>query len=258
MDINKIQYQLNTQFIGKKILYFERIDSTNNFLKNLEKHNYTDGLVVIAEEQFKGRGRYNRIWYTQPKKNLTFSILLTSQNLNFEITPLPIITASAICIAIENITNIHINTKWPNDLVLNNKKLGGILIETSFDNELLKLIIGIGINVNQTHFDKEIEYTATSLYLETGKEYDRESLLSQILNSLDKMYNKLIYNDYSYYIDDWKKRCNHFGKSITFDYNGKKYKGVALGLSDNGCLIVNSNNQEMKILSGEIIINNEG
>ncbi|RCK74452.1 MAG: Biotin--protein ligase [Ignavibacteriae bacterium] len=258
MNIDKIKNLLKTKYIGKAILFLEQIDSTNNYLKNLEVAENSDGLVVIAENQTKGRGRYDRKWYSQPGKNLTFSVLMTPTKTNLETKILPIITASAICKAVENYTGIHIHTKWPNDLILNGKKLGGILIETTFETHLKKIIIGIGLNVNQSSFDNEVKLIATSLYLNNGREYDREVLLSHILNSLDEMYHKLILNDYLDYIEDWKMRCNHFKKTIIFEYNGESYKGIARELTKDGCLIVNSDGKDIKIFSGEIFINKEG
>lgn len=253
MNIQKIKEHLNTKLIGSEIQYFEIIDSTNNYLKNQNINK--NGLVVIAENQTQGRGRADRKWFSEPGKNLTFSILLTSIDENLNLTILPIISASALAIAIDDFTGVNTQTKWPNDLILNGKKLGGILIETSYSNNLKRIIIGIGINVNQQDFSYEINNIATSLSIETKKYHDRELLLSSLLNSYDRMYQKLLLNDYAQYLEEWRKRCNHFGKNIRFEHAGEIMQGIAKGLSNDGSLIVDTGHREIKLLSGEIIIN---
>lgn len=255
MNITKIKHNLSTKLIGKEILFFEKIDSTNNYLKN---HNIeTNGLVVVADNQTQGRGRGNRKWFSEPGKNLTFSILLIPEALDKNFFILPILTASTLAITIDNFCNVKTQTKWPNDLILNNKKLGGILIETAFTNNLKRIIIGIGLNVNQRFFPEEIHETATSLLLETEKEYDKDLLLSGLLNSIDQMYLRLLENDYLYYLEDWKKRCNHFGKKVTFERGTKIISGIAKDLSDDGSLVIEIDGKENKLISGEIILKNE-
>lgn len=253
MNIIKIKNNLNTKLIGNEILFFENIDSTNNYLKN--QNIETNGLVVVADNQTQGRGRGERKWLSEPGKNLTFSILLIPkvEDINWRI--LPILTASALAISIDNFSSVTTQTKWPNDLILNNKKFGGILIETAFANSLKRIIIGIGINVNQKSFPDEIRTIATSLFLETNINYDRELLLSSLLYSLDQMYQKLLLNDYNYYLDDWRRRCNHFGKKVSFVEGTETLYGIAKELSDDGSLIIDLNGKETKINSGEILIN---
>lgn len=255
MNIPKIKQNLSTKLIGQEILFFEIIDSTNNYLKN--QNIKTDGLVVIADNQTHGRGRSDRKWLSEPGKNLTFSILLIPKNEDLYLGILPILTASALAIALESSSNLKTQTKWPNDLILNNKKVAGILIETSMTKQLQRIIIGIGVNVNQKLFTDEIKTIATSLTIETQKEYDRELLLSSLLNSLDQMYQKYLANDYVSYLEEWRKRCNHFGKKITFERGSEYFDGIAKELSEDGSLIVEVEGRETKIISGEIIIKNE-
>lgn len=254
LSSNEIIQNLNTKFIGKNILIFEEINSTNTYLKNLNTKNLPEGTVVFAESQSQGRGRYERRWYSEAGKNLTFSILLTPNKLKFKLSLLPILTSSAIALAINNLLPLEIQCKWPNDLLLDQKKFCGILIESILAESYNKIIVGIGINVNQKYFNEEISQKATSLYLETGIEQDRIAILKNVLQQFERMYLELLNNSYSFYLEEWKKRSIVFGKIIRLKENGNFVEGIVVRLDDDGGLILNINNKEVKIFSGEIII----
>lgn len=180
----------NTLFIGKFLIYLPSIDSTNNYAKDyITKTSPIDGTVIFADEQFAGRGQIGNKWQTEPNKNLTFSIICQCRFLPATNQfGLSMAIAFGIAKALENILpTATVNIKWPNDILINNKKVAGILIENTIAGMFLNYsIIGIGLNVNQEEFSQELN--ATSLKLELKRENDRISVLQEILSSIEKYF----------------------------------------------------------------------
>lgn len=172
-------------------MILDEIDSTQKYIKNIEEA--PDGLVVMAKNQIKGIGTKGRTWYTSKDKNLTFSILL-KPNCNIKnIENLTIITAKVIVEVIKELYGYELKIKYPNDIIINDRKLGGILTEaTIFQEKVKKIIIGIGLNINQEEFCEELKDIATSLKKEFGKEYDKMEILFNFLNKFEKEYMKIL------------------------------------------------------------------
>ena len=179
---------LNTKYLGRNIIYFKRIDSTQNEIWRLYKNENTpSGTLVIADFQTQGKGTHGRKWYTDEANNIAFSFLI---KMNCNITRLNGLTKKIALIIKEILKqkyNIETKIKEPNDIILNNKKLGGILTETKVIEEKVKaLVIGIGINTEQDKFTKEIAEIATSIKKETGKEIKREELIAEFCNRFEQ------------------------------------------------------------------------
>ncbi len=194
-NINKIKENLDTIFLGKNIEYFTQIDSTQDYIKNNKEENLPNGLVVLAENQTKGKGTNGRVWYTNPEENLTFSFLLKSNCNIKKIENLTRIIAEVIVNVIKTTYGYTLEIKYPNDIMASGKKLGGILTEGFTKGENVeKIIIGIGLNINQTKFPEEIKKIATSLKKEFKTNFEKEKILTKFLNEFEKAYLKLLEN----------------------------------------------------------------
>jgi len=183
----------NTFFTGRFLLHLPSVDSTNTFAKDyIAKNSPIDGTVILADDQFAGRGQIGNVWVSEPNKNLTFSIIYRTVFLAAsEQFFLNMAISLGICTLIEKElkkdANKSVKIKWPNDIYVDNKKIAGILIENTISGMHLNYsVIGIGLNVNQQDFPEGL--SATSLYLEIGKEADKRKLLEELLASVEKYY----------------------------------------------------------------------
>ena len=179
---------LNTEFLGRNVVYFETIDSTQDEIWRLYKNEETkNGTLVMANLQTKGKGTHGRKWYTDEKGNIAFSFLI---KLNCNVQKLEGLTtkiAQIIQSIMKEKYNIEVGIKEPNDIILNGKKLGGILTETKVIKGRVKCLgIGIGININQEHFAKEIESIATSIKKETNKTINAKEFIAEFCNQFEK------------------------------------------------------------------------
>lgn len=251
-DISK---GLRTTLVGKKFFIFDRIDSTNTCAKTLAEAGADEGSVVIAEYQTKGKGRFGRSWKAEPEKNLLFSILLRPQVKKDQSGLLTFYAATAVARAIESITGSKVECKWPNDLLINGKKVCGILIENSLVEDCVSYsVIGIGLNVNQKLFSDEIKDKATSLARELDHDIDRTAMLKLILEEIDKLYPDVKQTNYDFILKEWKERCTMFGKPITITQGPISTTGIALELSSDGGLVVETSNGIKTIHAGDVTL----
>lgn len=246
---------LKTKTFANKIYTFETIDSTNNCGKVLASVGATEGVVVIAEEQTAGKGRLGRTWQANPGENLTFSVLLRPLVSPEAINLLPLYIAVAVAEAIERESNLKVECKWPNDLLVNNKKIGGILIEGSVKQNIVEhVVIGLGINVNQTQFSGEFKTKATSLRLESRQYIDRTKLFKAIISSLETQYKSYAKTAFRSVIPLWEKRSTMLNKSILVSQSGNVFSGTVKGLSPEGGLILETNGSTKLLFAGDVTI----
>ncbi len=246
---------LKAKVFGSKIYTFQTIDSTNNCIKALANVGANEGVVVFAEQQTAGRGRMGRSWLSQPEENLTFSVLLRPHISAEAINLLPLYVAIAVAQAIENVTGLHVECKWPNDLLIEKKKVAGILIEGSLrQNQLDYVVIGLGVNVNQLQFGNGLLQKATSLRLETGREFDRARLLREILHSLETHYVQAVENEFKSVVPFWMSRTSMINKSIVVSQGGDVIAGIVKGLSNEGGLILQTNGKTQTMFAGDVTI----
>jgi BirA family biotin operon repressor/biotin-[acetyl-CoA-carboxylase] ligase len=214
-----------------KIYWYGKIDSTQKIARQLIKKGVERGSIVVADSQIKGRGRLNRTWMS-PLGGLYCSIIIESDSF------LPVRVAVAVATTLSS-TGIDATIKWPNDIMVVDKKIAGILIETSGQNA----IVGIGVNINNTPLD-----TATSL-IQEGLQVSRNKLLTDLYqNLMDTLRapRKTIRNTY--------RRCSHtLGKQVTIKLNDEKVTGIATDIDVDGGLLVKSDNQVKKIIAGDCI-----
>jgi BirA family biotin operon repressor/biotin-[acetyl-CoA-carboxylase] ligase len=250
-----IQQSLKTKRVGKRIEYYESIDSTNAVAKELALKGTPDGTVVVAEHQTKGKGRLKRSWLSLPGENILFSVIFYPQistDLVFRLTMLASIAAVK---AVKRICKVDAKIKWPNDLYINGKKVCGVLTEFSADFDSVHyIVVGIGLNVNfKTSKNREIENIATSLMEECGEKISRLSVFTALLEELDLLYESFIKTGGEELEKEWNKYSMVVGRKIKI-ISGKDEKlGIAKGINKYGHLILlNENGQDEEIVCGDL------
>jgi len=231
----------------KNLIKFDKIDSTNTYLKT-HASELNSGTIVDAKIQTSGYGRKNRTWYDDGINNLSFSLLL-----KIEVRQdFPILTqavAAAIAITLKTI-GIESKIKWPNDILINCKKVAGILLETIISEKNADVIIGIGLNVNSTIFDKDIDGKATSLFLESKQKYDLDYLRDLIVDNIYNFVDDYIKGDYDF-LDICRSYSYLIGKNVYLDDNIKK-EALVKGIDQLGRLVVLIDNKEEKFNGSEV------
>ena len=256
LNYDEVKNYLNTKYIGRNILYFETIDSTNIKAKELAMEGAKEGTVVTSEEQTLGRGRLGRKWISPKYKGIWMSIILRPNINPANVSKITHIGAAAVNKAIEDM-GIKTYIKWPNDIILNEKKLCGILTEMSGEMDKINYIVmGIGINVNldKEEFDDEIREIATSFKAEIGKETNRKKLMASILNNFEELYNEFIENGtINKSLDICRKNSIVLGKEVRIIRRGQSENVIALQLDDEGELIIRHKDGKIeKLISGEV------
>lgn len=187
MNIEKIKIA-NTKYLGKEIIYYEELDSTQDEAKKKIRSGIKNGTIIITDNQTKGRGTKGRIWYSGEAKNITMTIIIHPNCTIEKIDGLTIKIAKVLVDSIKKLYNIELNIKEPNDLILNNKKLAGILTEaTTLNNQVKNILIGIGFNVNETEFSKDTINIATSLKNEYNREFSKEDIIIKFIEQFEKV-----------------------------------------------------------------------
>ena len=255
LNLENFDIKLDTEIIGRNIIYTDEASSTNSFLLDPSISGNINGTTLIAEKQTKGRGRKERQWYSTKGLNLTFSILLTDKKFftkHFNL--INFATALSTAMAIENLFQLKTELKWPNDVLINNKKVAGILIESSSKGEKIeRVVIGIGINVNQTSFQGSYNIQPTSLKLETGENIERETLLAELLNVFEETLKEILSN-YKWILKEWKERCRMIGEKISVSDGEKNKNGIFDDIDENGFMILKEKDKVEKIYYGDVSI----
>ncbi len=248
-----------------KIIHLNSVDSTNTYLDNLAKEGYPHGTVVIADSQTAGRGRFSRRWFSPPGRNIYMSILVRPDKTKIglsEFAVLPMLAGIACARAIHSITDLPLSLKWPNDMLLYEKKLGGILVgsrieHSSASSTLLSasFIIGIGINVNmrKEELPEDIKDIATSLFMATGMEFSRELLIEGTLKEFFRLYEEFLANGKSYIIGEWQSLSSTLGRMVRCILpDGRQVEGKAIAVDDNGYLLVERDGAIEIIKAGDV------
>lgn len=254
--LKEIKSSLSTHTIGNKIVYFESIDSTNNYAKE-QAENFEDGTIILSEEQLTGKGRMGREWSSPKGAGIWMSIILKPKILIAEATKITQIAAAAVCISIREITSLEALVKWPNDIVIHGKKVSGILIEASLElNKINYIVVGIGVNTNNTSFPKELKEKATSLFIENNKDIDRRDLMVKIIENFEKLYDEYI-NDLNlgktlYLVREYSAII---GKEIDMIQSKTTRRVKAINIDDDGSLVVQNEDGDTELISsGEVSI----
>ncbi len=255
MFINLIQANLTTKVIGREIEHYTRTKSTNEDAWALIEEGANEGTLVITDKQTAGKGRSGRSWLSVPGKSLTTSLILKPEIDSRLAGWFPLLTGIAIVDALNEL-GLKTKLKWPNDIMVLGKKLGGILCESRIQGSILEwVVIGIGLNINEQENELPADVYATSFYIESSSSIQRELVISKILNNLELLYATLKENKELKTLSKfWTERCNHVNKSVKFEADNDTQEGIFMGINNDGAAIINSNGKETIYTSGDIHI----
>jgi BirA family biotin operon repressor/biotin-[acetyl-CoA-carboxylase] ligase len=233
----EITWGLGTQFIGKKIYYYTRLTSTMDVAINLGLNNAPEGTIVCAESQIKGRGRLGRSWFSPKSKGIYISLILRPKLMPLEVPKLTLLIAVAVVEAIKKNTGIQAAIKWPNDIMIKEKKLGGILTELNAEQDVVRFAaIGIGLNVNN---DKEhLPLCAISLREYLNEKIPRLDLLKEILRHVEREYIVFTKTGFGPVLRKWRRYSSTLGRHIKVACRRGHIEGKAIDLDIDGSLLV--------------------
>ncbi|WP_100407238.1 biotin--[acetyl-CoA-carboxylase] ligase [Bacillus solitudinis] len=238
---HEVNIHLETERIGRSISYYDAIDSTQIIAHKLAQEGMEEGHIVIANEQTSGRGRLGRSWYSKGGTSISMSLILRPKLSPQQTPQLTLLSAVAVIRGVKKITGIDCEIKWPNDVLINGKKIVGILTEMQSDPDYVhSVIIGIGLNVNQqtTDFEPDIQRLATSLSIETGQQIERSRLIAAILGEFEWLYDEYLENGFSMIRGLWEAHAVSVGTYIYARTPKQVIYGYAQGITDEGVLLV--------------------
>jgi len=246
-----------TGLIGREIFYFDTVDSTNTTASEIAAKTL-EGAVVLADSQGRGRGRLGRAWVSPPGVNLYMSIILMPDIRSRDATLITIMSSVACATALRRASGLDILIKWPNDLTVKRRKLGGILTDLKTEENKISLaVLGIGINVNADveRFPEDVKSIATSLKHESGSDYSRTEIAAEVLNELDVWYKILKTMDRDTLLSAWKQLSSTLGREVSAVTSRGVFRGLARDIDGEGLLIMELPTGEiMKISSGDVTL----
>lgn len=247
--------------VGRALYCFDALESTNTYAKQLALTGGGDGAVVVANAQTAGRGRIGRSFQSPPNQGIYLTVLLRPDLPPERLAPVTAMTGVAVCRAVERVCGARPLLKWPNDPVLNGRKLCGILTELSLEAEtgaLSSLVLGVGINVLQRaeDFSPEVRAVATSLYQELGEPVSRPALAAALIEELDQVYGALLAGDTASYLSAYRAACVNLGKTVQLLTPGALPETAeALDVDEQFGLVVRTGDGQVKtIRSGEVSV----
>lgn len=247
-----------TRRIGQVIHLFHVVDSTNDEAAALAARGALDGTVVIADAQERGRGRMGRSWTSPPGMGVYLSVILRPAIQPHAAPCLTLLGAVAVAEAIEEVTALATGVKWPNDLIVRGRKVGGILGEVAAEvSHLHYVVLGIGINVNQAEasFEGELRHTATSLRIETGRLVDRTAMIRSLCERLDRWYDCILSEGPAPIIERLRQRCLTLGQRVVARSGDQQLCGLAVDLDDSGALLIQDADQRLhRLFAGDVTL----
>nr|WP_209122621.1 biotin--[acetyl-CoA-carboxylase] ligase [Alkalihalobacillus sp. BA299] len=238
---HEIKVYLNTDQIGQEITYYESLPSTQEIAHRLAQEGVEEGHVVLADEQTSGKGRLGRVWHSPIGTSISMSIILRPKVSPQKAPQLTLLAAVAVVRGIEKTTGLQCSIKWPNDILLNGKKIVGILTEMQSEPDYVhSVIIGIGINVNhkQEQFSSELREIATSLAIAKGEEVSRAKLISHVFFELEALYHQYLLEGFNVIKPLWESYAVSLGKRIVARTIQGVIEGVAKGITNDGVLLL--------------------
>ena len=254
-----IQAAVNTRWAGKRVLFADEIDSTNLWARRLGREKAEHGTLCVAEFQSAGRGSRGRRWDAKQGDSVMMSLLLRPSFAPSFAPLLTLVMGLSTAYALKKILGDEpdVSLKWPNDVVIAHKKVCGILTEMELEGEAIRdVVIGVGLNVHTAAFPEELSDKATSLYLETGKEFNRAEIIGRIMQIFEKNYECFVRTcDLTFLKDSYEAILINKGKRVTVLDAAAPYEGTALGIDPEGCLLVKTDDGAVKaIRAGEVSV----
>ena len=248
---------LNTEFLGKRVYYFDTINTTQNFAMEIASENNENGTVIISKKQTGGRGRLKRKWKS-PAGGIWMSIIIHPKFDVSYTTLVPIATSLALCIAIEKTLKIKTELKWPNDVTLKGKKAAGVLVDTSIvSNEIENMVLGIGINfkIKPRELTNVIKKTPNFYGVTTLVKNDERALplVQQFLYELEEIFRLFNSRQIKKIKNEWTKRSSTIGKDVSIMTGEGRINGKAIKIDNDGALIISKGKMVQRILVGDII-----
>jgi biotin-[acetyl-CoA-carboxylase] ligase BirA-like protein len=257
MNADKLHETLQTRRLGRTILFTHRVSSTNDWAKELASFGATEGTAVIAETQTVGHGRLGREWVS-PKGGLWFSVILRPEKLRpMEAAKLVFAAGLAVAEVLHELYDLPVETKWPNDVMINGRKVCGILAEMNTKGRRVNyVIIGIGVNANfdvENVFQDELRKTATSLERELGRKIPIDELLKALLEEFEYFYELFLKEGFIPILDRWKKHARFLGHQVEVSDGAEKISGLACDVDVNGSLVLKSEDGKIThVLVGDV------
>ncbi len=242
-----------------KRYHFESIDSTNKKAAELAKKGCENGTLVTADAQEAGVGRRGRTWSSEKGAGIYMSMVLRPKMATETVSMVTLVAAMAVAKTFETLGIFTEKTpciKWPNDIVMNKKKICGILTELALESTAIDyIIVGIGINVSNQHFPEEIRETASSIYVETGMTVDREALITSIWNQFKVYYDMfLCTQDFSQLKEEYETYLINKNQKVNVLDPAGNYEGTAIGITNKGELMVDTGLEQKLVSSGEVSV----
>lgn len=248
---------LRTQWAARNLICLDEVDSTNREAMRLAEKGAPHGTLVVAEGQKYGSGRRGRRWESPTGENLYMSLILRPDCPAVKAPMLTLVMAYSVAQTLIACVDVDVQIKWPNDLILNKKKVCGILTEMCMDGQKIShVVIGVGINVNATHFPEELRKTATSLRLETGACVSREEILAYLMYKFEENYKTFCEaKDLSPFVENYNRILVNCGKEVRILEPGNEYNAKAQGINHLGELQVEKEDGTKEhIFSGEVSV----
>jgi len=241
---------LHTRLIGRRLHYFDQVASTMDTAMRLAQDNAPDGTVVIAETQTSGRGRFGRPWISPKYKCICCSVIVRPDTAITGVAPITLMAAVSVCAAVHRVTGLEAQIKWPNDILLGLKKVGGILTEMKGSSDRVSyVIIGIGVNVNDAPAEG-----AVSLARHAGRRVSRVALLQELLRQLEQYYAKFRKHELDGILDSWRQYSATLGQRVRIDMHGSRIYGIAVDIDADGGLLVRQDSGLMdKVMAGDVV-----
>lgn len=253
----EIKSVLGTQVFGREIYDFGEVDSTNIIAKAKAREGAAEGTIFIAESQIAGKGRLGKTWSSPAGTGIWMSIIARPKIAPQEVSGITLVAGLAICRAIRKTTDLPAYIKWPNDIVVNGKKICGILTEMSAEMERVNyVVIGIGINANITDFPKELHGLATSLKIESGVHYRRKDIVASLLMFFETYYKRYLQaGSLEGILEDYKDLCITLKNEVTIISKDQAYKARPVDIDETGALIVEKEDgARVTVTSGEVSV----
>lgn len=256
LDAVEMAKHLNTRMLGRSLRLFDSVDSTQNIAHRLVLEGCEEGTVVLAEEQTSGRGRMGKSWHSPKGKGIWMSVVLKPRIPLKQTSQLTLLTAVALCRTLNEMLPVEVGIKWPNDLLIDGRKISGILLESSGEDDRLNYVvagIGISANMEKNDFPEELLDKATSLRMESGQTIDRIALICRFLEQLEQLYFLYLQQGFSPIRTLWEALTITLNRTIRIQTREGWMEGTALSIDDMGALTVRTGSGEtVKLYSGDI------